>query len=93
MNILTKYSSTLANDTSYGSSPWFNIVSTPNTNSWGQSHAQTSDLNLNTSNYLKCTNFGFSIPSVSVIVGITVEVHVNGSSNTETINSFRLVKV
>lgn len=61
-----------ANDASYGTYAWSNpgnIVSSDNTYaSTGTGHSSAD------SNYLKATNFGFSIPAGSTIDGIVVEV-------------------
>lgn len=92
MNTLgPKYSSTLANNTSYGSFAWHNIVSTPNTNAWNVSSAHCY-LDTNISNYLKLTNFGFSIPTGSTILGITAELYIFSAVGTERFKSCRIVK-
>jgi hypothetical protein len=82
----------LANDASYGSSDWNNIVSTPNTNNWNVSSATCYNVDVSISNYLKLTNFGFSIPTGSTILGITVELSNSSVVGTERFNSCRIVK-
>lgn len=61
---------TAANDASIGAGAWVNSSSALSSNNayaqFGESRAQ--------SNYLKVTNFGFSIPSGATIDGIVVEI-------------------
>lgn len=72
---------TIANDASVGASAWVNFTNasssddTYTTVTWG-------GLVPRITNYLKTTNFGFSIPSGSTIDGIIVDVERKSSSNT-----------
>jgi len=59
---------TLANDNSYGTVAWTNVSNAASSN---DSDASVF-LEEETSNYLKATNFGFSIPTDATIVGIEV---------------------
>lgn len=64
--------STTADDASVGTKGWINTSNVSASDnvyaSVANNHAPT------TSHYIKCTNFGFSIPGGSTINGITVEV-------------------
>lgn len=91
----TRSAGTGANDASYGNYAWSNpgnITSSNNT------YATTSNptSSLDPSNYLKATNFGFSIPSGSTINGITVSIErksqVNVGSWYDVDNRVRIVK-
>src|SRR5262249_53338691 len=53
-------------------------------------NSTTASLNNASSNFLKCTGFGFSIPTGSTITGIQVEWQRNGSSIVD--NAVRIVK-
>ena len=61
------YPVTVANDASYGVTAWF--IDTP-----GGGGALNTDcaIDKTESNYLKCTNYGISLPTASVISGIEV---------------------
>lgn len=64
------YAGTCVNDTAYGTSSWGSPANARTSNN----SDSTSNLSgTNSTNYLKCTNFGFSIPS-STIKGIIVQV-------------------
>lgn len=60
-----------ANDTSFGSLAWTNPANATSSNNVYATRALSSSTD---SNYLKATNFGFSIPSGATINGITVEI-------------------
>jgi hypothetical protein len=81
---------TTANDTTVGTVAWTN---TANVQSSDNTYATASLGNSATSNYIKATNFGFSLPSTATIVGIVVEVERHASAATRVYdNSIRLVK-
>lgn len=67
---------TLVNDDSIGSSAWVNPTNAASSNN---SYATCNEGN--ESNYLRATNFGFSIPAGATIDGIIVEVEKRNSSN------------
>ena len=72
---LTKYpssSSDCVNSTSVGTKVW---TSPGNAYSSDANYAVTTVLSSATSNYLKCTNYGFNIPLGATINGITVNVY------------------
>lgn len=83
---------TVVNDTSIGTSAWTTIT---NVTASDNTYARQSVVGTTDTNYIKCTDFGFSIPAESVINGITVEVECryfsSGSATVED-NSIRLVK-
>ena len=61
----------VANDTSYGEEPWVN----PGNVAASDNSRAVADLNdWEESNYLKCTNYGFTIPSDAIINGIEVNI-------------------
>lgn len=60
----------MANDTSYGTEAWVNVN---NAKVSDNSRAVATLIN-QTSNYLKATNFGFSIPSGATIDGIEIKI-------------------
>lgn len=68
---------TFANDASYGTTAW---TSPSNAASSNNSYASVLLSSFNSSQYLKATNFGFSIPSGATIDGIVVEVELKASS-------------
>lgn len=70
--------STLANDNSIGSVAWSNPSNAgASDNSYATAVLTTGTIG----NYLKATNFGFSIPSGATIDGIVVEIEKKGSVN------------
>jgi hypothetical protein len=83
---------TFANDTTIGTSSW----GTPSNASAedGTSTTTAAIGNGTVANYLKCTNFGFSIPAGSTINGITVEVKAKRATTSRnlTIATIKLVK-
>jgi hypothetical protein len=82
---------TLANDAAYGSLAWANPSNAASSN---DSRATVTITNVNDiSNYLKATNFGFSIPAGATIDGIVVEFEQGSSSNGRILDSrVRIVK-
>ncbi len=69
---------TFANDSSYGTTAW---TSPSNAAASEDSYATCTLGSFNSSQYLKATNFGFSIPSGATIDGIVVEVELKASSS------------
>lgn len=78
---------TLANDASYGTPTWTN----PSNAAASDNAYATVSLAMNNSQYLKCTNFGFTIPTTSVILGITVSIE-RKSTGPVTDSRVRLVR-
>lgn len=68
---------TMANDSSDGTYAWSNV---DNAKISDNSYATTNWTGGATSQYLKATNFGFSIPSGATINGILAEVEVKGNA-------------
>src|SRR5207253_1193338 len=82
---------TCVDDSGIGSVAW----STPSNALTSDNSYATANFSSNgqASHYLKCTNFGFSVPSGGTIEGIQVEWEVNASSGGTIIdNAVRLVK-
>lgn len=76
-------SGTVANDTNIGLAAW----DTP-TNAQGACDSTTSTVDLNAgdtlvSNYLKATNFGFSIPTGATINGVETVIRLRASANNQ----------
>lgn len=67
---------TLANDASFGLIPWANVANAASSNDL---RANANGLDTNTTQYLKVTNFGFTIPDGAKIDGIVVEAEVSKS--------------
>jgi len=66
---------TLANDTAVGTQAWDNPSNAGSSNNqYAHAESSTSSGTWSTSNYLKATNFGFSIPSGASIAGIEVRI-------------------
>lgn len=91
----TRSAGTGANDASYGIYAWSNPGNiTASDNTYATCSNPTSSFDL--SNYLSATNFGFSIPSGSVINGITVLIERKAQSNGSTFydvdNRVRIIK-
>lgn len=85
-------SSTVVNDASIGTLAWSTIT---NVTSSDNTYARINTTGNGTANYIKCTDFGFSIPAGATIDGITVEVECrrfSGGSGTVEDDSIRLVK-
>jgi len=82
---------TLANDASVGTFAWTNPDNAASSNnSYATAVSPSGEQN---SNYLKATNFGFSIPADATINGIVVEVEWKTSANNYHIDDIaRLVK-
>lgn len=82
---------TVANDATVGTISWTNV-----------NNVKTDDLNVaqatttsggDNSKYLKCTNFGFTLPNNAEILGIEVNVRLKGGSNDDVDdNQVRIVK-
>lgn len=68
---------TCANDASAGSFSWSTATNAQTSNDSRAAGTATSG---SPTNYLKCSNFGFSIPSGATIDGITVEIERRSSS-------------
>lgn len=69
------------------------ITNAANANLSDNAYATAVLLGTQTSQYLKCTNFGFTIPTDTTITGITVNVERNSTVGlTTTDNSVKLVK-
>ena len=71
---------TMADDNAVGTITWAttgNVAASDNT----YSTALITPGSIETSHYLKCTNFGFSIPSGDTINGITVDIERKASQN------------
>lgn len=84
MPSVTASPGTIVNDNSFGSISWNNPTNAASANgSYAEFAGQTS-------NYLKCTNFSFSVPDGATVDGITVEYRAvsNGASDARV----RLVK-
>lgn len=67
---------TAANDNSIGTLSWSNVNNILTSNN---SRATVTVTSNNITNYLKATNFGFNVPAVAVIQGITVGIERNRS--------------
>lgn len=81
---------TLANDATVGTIAWTNPG---NAAASDNVYATSSSSGAFTTNYLKATNFGFSIPVGATIDGILVEVEKSGNGTTTKFdNSLKLVK-
>ncbi|MDO8743221.1 MAG: hypothetical protein Q7J30_01510 [Candidatus Azambacteria bacterium] len=75
---VTKSPGTMADDATKGTVAWTN----PNNAKASDNAYATVTLNAQTSHYLKATNFGFSIPTGSIIDGIVVESEVRANVGT-----------
>ncbi len=84
---------TTANDNSVGSTAWSN---TGNATTSNNTYASATIQEGTASNYLKATNFGFSIPAGSTINGISVDVERKDVETTDKVsiqdNAVRIVK-
>lgn len=84
------YCGTAANDSGIGSTDW-----TGPTNAQGTDDASVATGSFSAgspSHYLKCTNFGFSIPAGATIDGIQVEFYRDGLVGSAIDNAVRIVK-
>lgn len=82
---------TFSNDSSVGTVGWANVTNARLNDS---AYATASLGNAQTSNYIKATNFGFTIPADATIVGIKVDIDRKGSSNSNTVqdNAVRIIR-
>lgn len=83
------YAGTGENDASYGSNDW---VNPGNITAEDASVSTFLAFGADTSNYLKATNFGFSIPSGATIDGILVEILITDNGGTGLDDRVRIVK-
>jgi len=84
---------TTVNDTTVGISAWTNPNNSQvSDNVYATNLLSDGEEGTATSNYLKATNFGFSIPSGSTINGILVEIEAKSSASTLTWTNVRAVK-
>lgn len=87
---------TISNNAGIGSSSWTNISNVSASDNSSAYNVAVGPLGNVTSNYIWCTNFGFSIPSGSTINGILVEVEGSSSADNSSYytvtNTIKLIK-
>ena len=79
---------TAADDATVGTVAWTNPT---NAQGAADNSDATCSLSIATSHYLKCTNFGFSMPTGATVDGVTVTFHRKGSSGSPADSTVKLV--
>jgi len=96
MASITKSPGTIVNDTTVGTVAWNNPTNAAASDDVYATVGINAGQEIQYSNYLKCTNFGFAIPTNAIIKGVQIDIERHASLNTSNnhvcIQAVRLVK-